>query len=135
RSSVCNRCRTDECLCPSRPAPATSGFQSCGSFPLRMHGELVGTLNLCVTKPAFFHEREIRLLEEVAGDVSFALDRIGDDARHRLAEGALAESEEQYRAVTEHSMDGITIVKDSVLAYVNGRLCTMFGYDGPEELV
>ena len=135
RSFVCNRCRTEEGLCPSWPAPAECGFQSCGSFPLRMRGELCGTLNLCVTKPAFFHEGEIRLLEEVAADVSFALDRIEDDALHGRAEGALRESEEQYRIVTEHSMDGITIVKDNALAYVNRRLCAMFGYDGPEDLV
>ena len=60
-------------------APDRFGFQSCASFPIRFQGQIWGTLNLCTAKPGFFQEREIELLKEVAGDVSFALDKIEND--------------------------------------------------------
>ncbi len=48
---------------------------------------------------------------------------------------ALAESEERYRTVIEHSNDGIALVRGGTLEYVNPRFVAMFGYDSPDELV
>ncbi len=84
---VCNECGSGSCLYSSERIPELFGFKSCGSFPLRFQGEVRGTLNLCVALPGFFRKREIALLEEVAMDISFALDKIeGDMQRERLSE-------------------------------------------------
>ena len=46
-------------------------------MPLLVAGESVGVLALYAEAPDFFDEREMKLLDELAGDVSFALDHIG----------------------------------------------------------
>ena len=85
RSLVCNDCAKDACLRPLAPSPGQCGFRSCASFLLRFKGEPGGTLNLYTAEPAFFQEREIGLLEEVAMDISFALDKMeGEAQRDRL---------------------------------------------------
>jgi PAS domain S-box-containing protein/putative nucleotidyltransferase with HDIG domain len=87
KSSVCNGGVEGACLCPVAQAFGQSRFQSCGSFPLRFQGQVCGVLNLCLTEPGFFHDREIALLEEVALDISYALDKIESDTqRDRLTE-------------------------------------------------
>ena len=83
--SYCNRCGSDGCLYPSEKAPRQSGFQSCGSFPLRFQGQVLGVLNVCVSAGNFFGEREIKLLEEVATAISFALDKIEADIQRKRA--------------------------------------------------
>ncbi|MBI5584789.1 MAG: response regulator [Deltaproteobacteria bacterium] len=85
RPVVCNGCLSGSCPYPADQAPSRFGFQSCAFFPIRFQGRIWGTLNLCTAKPGFFQEREITLLQEVAGDISFALDNIaGDRLREEL---------------------------------------------------
>jgi PAS domain S-box-containing protein len=47
---------------------------------------------------------------------------------------ALRDSEEKYRSVVERASDGICVVQDGRLAYLNPRLAQMVGYE-PNELV
>ncbi|MEW6521575.1 MAG: response regulator [Thermodesulfobacteriota bacterium] len=86
KAFVCNQCGTGSCLFPSRATAERAGFQSCASFPLRFQGSSAGLLNLCVAAPDFFQQREIELLEEVAFDISFALDMFEDDRQRRRLE-------------------------------------------------
>lgn len=86
---VCNQCSPQVCLYPATNQPASFGFQSCGSFPLRLRGKICGVLNLCSVESGFFREREIELLDEVAMDISFALDKIESDIRREQAEAQI----------------------------------------------
>lgn len=79
--AICNDCGREQCLFPVEKAPSSFGFHSCGSFPLRFQGAVTGTLNICVREPGFFQERETELLQEVAEDVSFALDKLESTAQ------------------------------------------------------
>jgi PAS domain S-box-containing protein len=59
----------------------------------------------------------------------------GEDVTDReLAVKALRESEEKYRSVVERASDGICVVQESRLKYVNPRLAQLVGYE-PSELV
>src|SRR4051812_15264212 len=51
-------------------------INSLAILPLIVHDEVVGTLALYASDVGFFDPNEMRLLEELAGDVSFALDNI-----------------------------------------------------------
>ena len=51
----------------------------CAAFPLRFQGQVRGALGLCVAEADFFRKRELSLLKEMAGDISYALDRINDN--------------------------------------------------------
>jgi PAS domain S-box-containing protein len=80
-ASVCNRCGGINCLHPHVPDPERLGFQSCGSFPLRFQGRVCGTLNICAAEPDFWSRHEIELLNEIALDITFALDKIEAEAQ------------------------------------------------------
>lgn len=43
-------------------------------LPLKLHGEIIATFNLYAGEEDFFDKQEVDLLEEVANDISFALD-------------------------------------------------------------
>jgi PAS domain S-box-containing protein len=89
RPFFCNECGKGECPYSSERKPARFGFQSCGSFPLRFQGEVVGVISLCEAMPGFFQQAEIGLMEEVALSVSFALDKIEAEAERDQAEEEL----------------------------------------------
>ena len=55
-------------------------------------------------------------------------------AERRRAEQALWESEAKYREVVERANDGIAIIQDGLVKYVNPRLAEMTGY-GVEEAI
>ncbi len=103
RPYICNKCGKDPDLYPRKQSIREYGFQSCASFPLRSHGQILGVLNIWVREPVFFREREVGLLEEVALNVSFALDKIDSEAKRERVEEALRESEERLRLFIGHT--------------------------------
>jgi len=65
---------------------AQSGVRSLAVFPLIVSDEAVGVLVLYAGEVEFFHEDEIKLLTELAGDIAFAMDHIEKSRRlHYLA--------------------------------------------------
>ncbi len=68
------------------------GYRSLIALPLVVEDKAVGSLSLFAREPNFFDEEEFKLLTELAGNVSFALDLIqkGD---------ALAESEKKLDSI------------------------------------
>lgn len=60
---------------------------------------------------------------------------ITDRTQYRVAEEALRSSEEQYRQIVETTTDGIlTVNRDSLVVFVNGRFAEMLGYQ-PGEMI
>lgn len=57
------------------------GYRSVIVLPLIVEGELQGGLSLFAKEPNFFDEEEIKLLNELAGDISFALDHIAKEEK------------------------------------------------------
>ncbi len=60
-----------------------------GSFiilPIKKSGSVFGTFNLCATEYNYFDQDDIKLLKEVTGDISFALDLFEKAERHQEAE-------------------------------------------------
>jgi diguanylate cyclase (GGDEF)-like protein/PAS domain S-box-containing protein len=52
------------------------GYRSCGIFPLTNGGKVIGVLGLFAGESKFFDEDEVRLLNQLTGDISYALDHI-----------------------------------------------------------
>ena len=50
------------------------------------------------------------------------------------AEHALAESEDKYRSLVEHSQDGVFVIRNGLYVYVNQAYAAMLGYT-PEEMI
>ncbi len=56
---------------------AEAGVKSLVVLPLIVSDEAAGALTLYASEIEFFHEEEMQLLTELAGDISFAIDHIG----------------------------------------------------------
>jgi diguanylate cyclase (GGDEF)-like protein/PAS domain S-box-containing protein len=78
---ICNDIATDEQVQVSKPA-LQIGFRSLVYLPLLTEGECVGVLALYADDSDAFDDEEMKLLQELAGDVSFALET--NDKAQRL---------------------------------------------------
>ena len=56
---------------------AESGVRSMVILPLIVSDVVVGTISLYASEIDFFHQEELNLLTELAGDIAFAIDHIG----------------------------------------------------------
>ncbi len=57
------------------------GYSSIIALPLLVEGTAVGILSLIAKERDFFNANELKLLEELAGDISFALEHISKEER------------------------------------------------------
>jgi diguanylate cyclase (GGDEF)-like protein/PAS domain S-box-containing protein len=78
--SICNDSRNDKRVLAA-DQHAAHGIRSLVILPLMVADEAVGVLALYARERDFFHDEELRLLAELAGDVSFAIDHIEKQER------------------------------------------------------
>ncbi|HEY8608058.1 MAG TPA: EAL domain-containing protein [Noviherbaspirillum sp.] len=57
------------------------GHRSVAAFPLLVDGQVVGVMSLFADEVGFFDEQELKLLNELAGDISFGLQYIEKEER------------------------------------------------------
>ena len=105
RFDICNDIANDPRMAPWRDEALRQGYRSSGAFPLRVDGKVVGSLTMYAGEPGFFTGEEVRLLESLAQDVSFAMESLKRDALRRRAEVALQESEVRLRALAAQLID------------------------------
>ena len=80
RPLISNDMPTDDRILLQRES-AQRGLRSTAYLPLLVGGHVVGVMALYAGESGFFNEGEMRLLEELAGDIAFALDHIHKAAR------------------------------------------------------
>ena len=80
--AICNDIRSHGTEIDIRDALLEQGCRSIAALPLIVGNDCVGCLVLVSSEEDFFDEEEMRLLNELAGDISFALDHI--DKAERL---------------------------------------------------
>jgi len=90
---VCNDIEKDPEMSSSKSFASQRGFGSCIMLPIRKQDELYGIFNLYASETNFFDFEEIKLLEEVVSDMSFALDNFEKEKQRKIAEEKLARSE------------------------------------------
>lgn len=74
RPVVCNDIATDPIMAPWRELALSREHRSSADFPLLVGQRAVGCLSLYSTETGFFDEGEMKLLAELAGDISYALE-------------------------------------------------------------
>jgi diguanylate cyclase (GGDEF)-like protein/PAS domain S-box-containing protein len=57
------------------------GINSLAIMPIIVRGDAIGVLALCAAEAGFFDEEETKLLAELAGDISFALEHLANLAK------------------------------------------------------
>jgi two-component system, cell cycle sensor histidine kinase and response regulator CckA len=81
------------------------GFRSFAAFPLKVSGTVRGTINLYASEPGFFIADEVKLLDELALDISFAMAFFEEETARRNAQKALLKSQMLYHDLVETSQD------------------------------
>lgn len=76
RTVICNDIATDPLTADWRDVAAERGLRSMIALPLLIDGRAVGCLNLFSGEVGFFDDEEITLLEELTGDIAYALEFI-----------------------------------------------------------
>lgn len=92
-SFICNDADRDLKLPQWKAYAAARGLQSFMMLPIRRAGKIIGALSLYSNQKHFFDRQEIRLLEEIAGDISFAMDVFEKEALREQAEQNMRHSE------------------------------------------
>ena len=131
--TVCSDAEHDPTFRPWRIAAERFGFKSLISLPLLCDGMVFGALNIYAPEPDAFHDEERRLLEELAGDLSY-----GVETRRRLlekqrAEEALQRSESEFRTLFDNVSDAVFIIDaECRFREVNRVACERLGYSRDE---
>ena len=91
------------------------GWAAAASLPLHRAGDLLGAITIYSDKMGFFDEEERRLLEEMAFDISFALDAYAREEERKQMEEALkkktAEMERFTYAVSHDLKSPLATIK------------------------
>jgi signal transduction histidine kinase len=69
------------------------GFRSLAAFPLKIDGHVIGAFSLYASELAFFDDDETKLLDEMAMDISFALEVNRLESARRELEDQLRQSQ------------------------------------------
>lgn len=97
---------TDPRMQPWREKALQHGFRSVVALPLKDDQQTVlGGLLIYSGKANAIRPEEIRLLDELAGDLAFGINNLRARYAHRQAEAQLVASEHLFRAMVENSPD------------------------------
>ena len=107
---ACNSIENDPRLDPWRDDALRMGYRSFASFPLKVDAQTVGIFNLYSSELAFFDEDEIRLLDELALDIGFALEVNRREEDRRKAEEELRWRTAFFEAQVDSAQDGVLVV-------------------------
>jgi PAS domain S-box-containing protein len=108
--AVCNAIEQDPRFAPWREDALRMGYRSHASFPLKVDAQVVGIFNLYSSEPAFFDEDEIKLLDELAMDIGFALEVNRREEDRRKAEEELRWRTAFFEALVDSAQDGVLVV-------------------------
>ncbi len=107
-----------------------NGIASFMILPLRKAGEIMGTLSLYSASANLFNEQECKLLEEVAGDISFALNAFERERSRDRAERRLQASEQRLKEAQSIAHVGSFEIDFSTgLSIWSEELCRIYGFE------
>ncbi len=116
------------------------GYASSIALPLKVNGKVIGALNLYAPEPDAFDSEEVKLLEELADNITFGIMALRLRKEGQKAEEALRRSEKKYRLVVENINEIIYIVQigddplNGRVEFVSSTVENILGYS-PEEFI
>jgi len=113
------------------------GFQSSIALPMKNDaGKVFGALMLYSSESDILTLEEIRLLEELAGDLAFGVTSIRLRIEHKKALEALEASEAHYHSLFDRVKDGVyRSTHEGLFVDINPAMVSMFGYTDKEEML
>jgi PAS domain S-box-containing protein len=116
-----------------KPLATQQGISSFMILPIKKAGNIIGTFNLYAPELNFFDTKEIALLTEAAGDISFAIEMFEKARKQKRTEELVIKNEKRFRALIEKSADMKTLsTYDGEIMYCSPSITKILGYS-PEE--
>ena len=127
---ISNDIEKDESILSLYKEPVKNGSKSFAAFPLIVFGQVWGVFKLYSNEIGFFDEEELKLLDELAMDISFSIEFDSQEEERKHAEELLFNSEIRYRRLFESAKDGILILdaETGKIVDVNPFLIDLLGY-------
>lgn len=105
-----------------------AGFRSFASFPLKVNGVIAGVFTLYAGTPNSFRAPEMALLEQLALDISYALELLDRAERRVAVEATLRDNAQRIHAIFDQAAVGIAQIDlDGRILEANVRLGEMLG--------
>ncbi|QDZ28248.1 diguanylate cyclase domain-containing protein [Noviherbaspirillum sp. UKPF54] len=135
RPNICNDLYSTPHPSHRLKAANEAEYQSLASFPFHIAGKTLGALNLYSAEKDFFDEQLIELLEEMALDISFAIENYEREAQRKAIEAALVDSERFKSAILTAALDCIVSInrKGEIISF-NEAAERTFGYSRDQVL-
>jgi len=109
---------TDPRFEPWRAEAIKRGYRSSAAIPIFGEDKVIGTLNVYADKDDAFGQEEIKLLEELAHDISMGLRSIDEQARRRQTEQKLLEHQRQLKRLASQ----LTLAEERERRRIAGEL-------------
>ncbi len=115
-----------------RSLAAHHGFRASAALPLRCQGKPVGVFTLYANRPEAFDAQQVKLLDSLCADVSYALDGLEQERLRALA----AQSLRRYELVVQQTRDIILYLDraDGRILEANPAAVAAYGYSREELL-
>ncbi len=100
----------DENFAPWREDALRHDYASTVALPLIVDDQTLGALRIYSTRPDAFDEMEMRLLEELAGNLAYGIQALRASAERSNAAEELRRSEERFRQMTGNIREALWMV-------------------------
>jgi PAS domain S-box-containing protein len=120
---VISRARIDED--PDLDYTRSEGIRSLAAVPVLHEGVVVASIAIASHAEDAISGHVVSALEDIA-------ERLGSAIRRIRNQELLAESEQKYRTLIENAKEGIVVIQDGVVKYVNPNAVRMSGYTAAE---
>lgn len=138
--NICTDFEHDPRMSPWSEKGVRRGYRSSAAFPLKVAEKFEGALTLYAREKNYFDREEISLLQQMAADLSFAIEFNEQEKKRRDAEIALRDSEERFRTLFNLANDALFVISLSAAGTqmnyieVNDAACRLLGYSRAELL-
>ena len=109
--------------------PRANGIGAVIHFPLECDGRIIGLISFFADSPEFLRADVCNLLQELAGDLSYALESFSHRRQEFESRYRLAERDAFLDTMMQTVPLGIGVVTGRVFTEINAGVCEMLGYD------
>ena len=106
---------------PWQALAAKAGIRALAALPLRRGGKVIGTFNLYSAEPAVYDDATRALLEEMALDISFALDNFDRETARREAEVEIGRYVARLEQAMQSTLQAVSLMVELRDPYTAGH--------------
>ncbi len=84
--NISNNIENDDSMAPWKDDAIRLGYRSSASFPIKVFGKVQGVFNIYSSEVGFFDDVEIKLLDELANNISYAIEFMQNESERKRNE-------------------------------------------------